>query len=51
MKKSWRKIFLKYFDFNESGEIEWWEWLIPFVIIFTMEVIAELVANFIINVF
>ena len=42
--KSWRSLFLRYFDFNESGTINWWEYLIPILFILVMEVLAELIA-------
>ena len=45
--KKWRKFLLDYFDWNESGKVEWWEYCLPFVIIIIMEVIAELIARLI----
>ena len=51
MKKSWKEFFLKYFDLNENNKIDWWEWLLPITIILTFEIIAEIIANYIILFF
>jgi hypothetical protein len=48
MKKSWKKLLLKYFDMNNDGELSWWEYLIPFTIILTIEVLAEIIARLIV---
>jgi len=47
--KSWRSLFLRYFDFNESGTINWWEYLIPILFILVMEVLAELIAVWVVS--
>ena len=51
MKKSWKRFFIKYFDFNDNNKMDWWEWFIPITIILTIEIIAEIFANFIIGIF
>jgi hypothetical protein len=33
-KNNWNKWFLKYFDFNQNKTVEWWEYLIPIILIF-----------------
>jgi len=38
--KQW---FLNYFDWNEDGVVNWWEYLIPVGIILLIEVIAEII--------
>ena len=42
--KQW---YLKYFDWNEDGYVNWWEYLIPFGFILFVEVIAEIIGLFI----
>jgi hypothetical protein len=46
--KHWKRFFLKYFDWNDDGVTNWWEYFIPIVIILIIEIIAELVANWIV---
>ena len=46
--KHWSKFFLKYFDWNDDGVTNWWEYLIPIIIILLVEIIAELIANWIV---
>ena len=46
--KHWKRFFLKYFDWNDDGVTNWWEYLIPIIIILLVEIIAELVANWIV---
>ena len=46
--KHWNKWFLRYFDWNADGKTNWWEYLIPIIIILLVEIIAELVANWIV---
>jgi hypothetical protein len=46
--KHWNKFFLRYFDWNSDGITNWWEYLIPIFIILIVEIIAELLANWII---
>ena len=49
MKKSWKKWWIDYFDWNQDGKTNWWEYFIPLGIILVLEIFAELVANLIIN--
>jgi len=46
--KHWNKWFLRYFDWNDDGKTNWWEYFIPIIIILLVEIIAELVANWIV---
>jgi hypothetical protein len=39
---------MNFFDFNNNGKYDWWEYLLPIVIIFIIEIIAEVVAKFLI---
>ena len=53
-KKSKNKIkqwYLKYFDWNNDGVVNWWEFLIPFGFILFTEVIAEIIGLFISKLF
>ena len=47
--KDWRKWYLKYFDLNNDGITNWWEWFIPLGLIIAIEVIAEIIAGVIIR--
>jgi len=47
----WKKVFLKYLDFDDSGRVDWWEYLIPITIILAIEVVAELIGSFIANLY
>ena len=43
MKKSkLKQWYLNYFDWNHDGQVNWWEYLIPFGLILGIEVIAEI---------
>ena len=44
MKKSnkLKQWYLNYFDWNQDGKVNWWEYLIPFGLILGIEVIAEI---------
>ena len=42
--KEW---YLRYFDWNKDGQLNWWEYLIPFGFILLVEVIAEIIGLFI----
>ena len=44
----WQQWMLDYFDWNQDGKTNWWEYLIPVGIILTIEIIAEIVANWIV---
>ena len=46
--KYWKRFFLKYFDWNDDGITNWWEYCIPIIIILIVEIIAELIANWIV---
>ena len=46
--KEW---YLRYFDWNHDGEVNWWEYLIPFGFILIIEIIAELIGTFFIKLF
>ena len=39
---------LDYFDWNQDGQTNWWEYLIPVSLILTIEIVAEIVANWIV---
>ena len=39
---------LNYFDINKDGKTNWWEYLIPVLIILIIEVIAEIITNLIV---
>ena len=34
-----------FFDFNNNGKYDWWEYLIPVIILILIEVIAELLVR------
>ena len=44
-KKRWDKLFLRYLDFNQSGDVNWWEYLIPIGFILGVEITAELIVQ------
>ena len=46
--KQW---YLNYFDWNRDGEVNWWEYLIPFVLILGIEIIAEIIGTLITKYF
>ena len=48
-KSKWQKWWLEYFDWNQDGITNWWEYSIPFLLVLLMEIIAELVAKLIIG--
>ena len=39
------KLFLRYLDFNQSGDVNWWEYLIPIGFILGVEITAELIVQ------
>lgn len=49
MRKSWKKWWLEYFDWNQDGKTNWWEYLIPIILILFFETIAELLAQLILS--
>jgi hypothetical protein len=36
---------MKFFDLNNNGKYDWWEYIIPILIILVIEIIAEIVAR------
>ena len=46
--KEW---YLRYFDWNQDGEVNWWEYLILFGFILLVEVIAEIIGIFFTRLF
>ncbi len=51
--KNWKKRngknMLYYFDWNKDGATNWWEYMIPAGIILGVEIIAEIIANWIVQ--
>jgi len=45
----WKKLMLDYFDWNNDGQTNWWEYLIPIGIILLVEIIAEIIAKLIVG--
>jgi len=45
--KSWKRLLIKYFDFDDSGKVDWWEICIVILIIFIFDTVAGVVANLI----
>ena len=43
-KHRWKSRLVRLLDFDDSGEIDWWEWIIAIIFILTIEILAELVA-------
>ena len=46
LNKSQNKIkqwYLKYFDWNDDGKVNWWEFFIPFSFILLTEILAEII--------
>ena len=39
---------MKFLDFNKNGQYDWWEYLIAVLIIIVIEVLAEVIARFLI---
>ena len=46
-KNNLKEWYLRYFDWNSDGEVNWWEFLIPFALVLGLEVIAEIIGLFI----
>ena len=42
-KNNLKEWYLRYFDWNNDGEVNWWEFLIPFILVLGIEVIAEII--------
>jgi hypothetical protein len=49
MKKSWKKWWLEYFDWNQDGKTNWWEYFIPIGAILLIEVLAEIISKFLLD--
>ena len=47
MIKNWKKLFIKYFDFNQNKSVEWWEVTIFFVIFLLIELDIGILSNII----
>jgi hypothetical protein len=47
--KRWDKLFLRYLDFNQSGTVNWWEYLIPITFVLFVEILAELIVQWILK--
>ena len=46
MKKSkLKQWYLNYFDWNNDGKVNWWEYLIPIGLILGIEIIAEIIGT------
>ncbi len=45
--RTWKRLLLKYFDFNDSGKIDWWEIGIIILILFLFDTLCGIVANLI----
>ena len=37
-----------FFDLNNNGKYDWWEYILPILLLLVIEVIAELIAKFLI---
>ena len=46
---NWKKWWIKYFDWNNDGITNWWEYLIPFTLILIIEILAELIPQCLIS--
>ena len=40
---------MKFFDFNNNGKYDWWEYILPVIIILIVEIIAEVIAKSLIS--
>ena len=50
-KSKLKQWYLNYFDWNQDGEVNWWEYLIPFLFMLGIEIIAEVIGSFITTIF
>ena len=48
-KNKWKKWWLDYFDWNNDGITNWWEYAIPFIVILFIEIMAELITQLILS--
>ena len=42
-----KKLLLPWLDWNDNDKIDWYEWLIPLLVILLIEIVADTIANFI----
>ena len=42
-KNNLKQWYLRYFDWNQDGKVNWWEYFIPFGLVLFIEVIAEII--------
>jgi len=47
MIKNWKKLFVKYFDFNQNKSTEWWEVVLFFIMFAILEISLGILSNFI----
>jgi hypothetical protein len=47
MIKNWKKLFIKYFDFNQNNSVEWWEVVLFFIIFILIELSIGVLSNII----
>ena len=50
-KNKLKQWYLRYFDWNDDGITNWWEYLMPFGAVLIIEVIAEIIGIFITKYF
>ena len=50
-KNKLKEWYLRYFDWNRDGHVNWWEYLIPFGLVLLIEVIAEIIGIFLTRLF
>tara|TARA_Y100001978_G_C23539021_1_gene358817 strand:- start:11 stop:133 length:123 start_codon:yes stop_codon:yes gene_type:complete len=36
---------MRFFDFNNNGKYDWWEYIVPILLLLCVEIIAEIVAQ------
>jgi hypothetical protein len=41
-------VNMKFFDLNNNGKYDWWEYIIPIILLLCVEVVAEVIAKFLI---
>ena len=47
MIKNWKRLFIKYFDFNQNNNIEWWEVILFFITFMLIELSIGVLSNII----
>lgn len=47
MIKNWKRLFIKYFDFNQNNNVEWWEVVLFFIIFILIELSIGVLSNII----